>query len=75
MAIYAAEAVLGLVATMRPVGEVGHLKGLRDIVDFRGSDIRLDTGAILDRASQYRIQQFAGIGPVFRLMFGSSRST
>ncbi len=51
-AFHAAEAVLSLIATMCPGGEVLHLKGLLDLVDFRGSDVRLDTGAVLEGSRQ-----------------------
>ncbi len=34
------------------MGKVEHLKGLLDVVDLRGSDVRLDIGAILEGSRQ-----------------------
>jgi hypothetical protein len=52
VAFHAAKAVLGLMSTMHPGREENHLTGLLDLVDFRGSDVRLDTGAILEGSRQ-----------------------
>ena len=52
VALHAAEAVVSLLATMKRGGEQKHLLGLLDIVDFRGSDVRLDSGTILEGLRQ-----------------------
>ncbi len=44
--------MFGLVSTKRPGGEVEHLRDLLDIVDFRGSDVRLDIGVVLEGSRQ-----------------------
>jgi hypothetical protein len=52
VAIFAAEAVLSVINTMQPGCEAEHLIGLLSIVDFRGSDVRLDTGVVLEGSRQ-----------------------
>jgi hypothetical protein len=52
VAIFAAEAVMNLINTMHPGREAEHLKDLLSIVDFRGSDVRLDTGVVLEGSRQ-----------------------
>ena len=52
VALQAAEAVISLLATMKRGEEQTHLRGLLNIVDFRGSDVRLDSGTILEGLRQ-----------------------
>jgi hypothetical protein len=52
VALFAAEAVMSLIATMCPGNEIAHLQGLLNIIDFRGSDVRLDSGVILEGSRQ-----------------------
>jgi hypothetical protein len=52
VALFAAEAVMSLIATMCPGKEIEHLESLLSAFDFRGSDVRLDSGVILEGSRQ-----------------------
>ncbi len=46
ISLAASTLVLKIVDTMSPGGEMAHLQGLLDLVDFKGSEVRLESGTI-----------------------------
>ena len=48
----AAVSVMGMVQSVQVGREAEHLRSLLDVVDFKGSDVRLETGSILEGVRQ-----------------------